>query len=86
MNILATINANYLKPLQVMLKSLFINNSQEDFHVYLIHSSLKEEELATLEKFIASHNHQLRVITIPEGYFNDAPILMHYTKRCITGY
>ena len=81
MNILVTINANYLKPLQVMLKSMFLNNPQEDFHVYLIHSSLKEEELAALDHFITRHNHQFTAVTIPDDYFNDAPVPMHYTKE-----
>ncbi|NLW55712.1 MAG: glycosyltransferase family 8 protein [Firmicutes bacterium] len=81
MNILVTINANYLKPLQVMLKSMFINNPQEEFYVYLIHSSLKEEELTALDQFISDHNHQLRAVTISDDYFKDAPILMHYTKE-----
>lgn len=31
MNILVTLNSNYIKPLKVMLKSLFLNNQEEKF-------------------------------------------------------
>ena len=42
MNILVTLNSTYLKPLRVMLKSMFINNPTEEFHIYLIHSRIAE--------------------------------------------
>jgi len=35
-----------------MLKSLFINNPNEEFDIYLMHSSIKEEELEDLDRFI----------------------------------
>lgn len=81
MNILVTLNSTYLQPLQVMLKSMFINNPQENFQIFLIHSSLKEEELAVLDQYINLYGHRLKVVIIPDDYFNDAPILLHYTKE-----
>jgi len=33
-SILVTLDSNYLKPLKVMLKSLFINNPNEEFDIY----------------------------------------------------
>lgn len=81
MNILVTLNSNYLKPLRVMLKSLFLNNPTEHFQIYLMHSSLKEDELTDLEQFIEDHESGLNVITIDDSYFKDAPILLHYTKE-----
>lgn len=81
MNILVTLDSKYLKPLKVMLKSLFINNPQEQFNIYLIHSSIKKEELIKLEEFIKKDKHNLNIITISDEYFNDAPLIMHYTKE-----
>ena len=81
MNILVTINSNYLLPLKVMLKSLFYNNPCQTFSIYVMHSSLKEEEIQELKRFVENHNSQLMNIQIEDSYFNDAPVLMHYTKE-----
>jgi len=43
--ILVTLNANYLKPLKVMLTSLFLNNPNEHFAVYLMHSSMSDRDI-----------------------------------------
>ncbi|HEY8462571.1 MAG TPA: glycosyltransferase family 8 protein [Bacillota bacterium] len=80
-NILVTLNAAYLNPLKVMLKSLFVNNPNESFSVYLMHSSIKEDELAGLNQFIEFNGQRLIVITLHDQYFQDAPVLMHYTKE-----
>ncbi|KPU45189.1 general stress protein A [Oxobacter pfennigii] len=81
MNILVTLNSNYIKPLKIMLKSLFINNQEESFSIYLIHSSIKDEELDDLNSYIRLHGSQLIVITIDDSYFENAPVVLHYTKE-----
>ena len=81
MNILVTLNSNYIKPLKVMLKSLFLNNPGEQFTVYLMHSSLKEPELDDLTGYIEAHGNRLAIVDIDGSYFTDAPILLHYTKE-----
>ncbi|HHV64197.1 MAG TPA: glycosyltransferase family 8 protein [Peptococcaceae bacterium] len=81
MNILVTLNSNYIKPLKVMLKSLFFNNPEEKFSIYLLHSSLKEEELADLEQYIFRQGQELKIVTINDTYFQDAPVLLHYSKE-----
>lgn len=81
MNILVTLNSNYVRPLKVMLKSLFLNNPNESFHIYILHSSLRAEELADVQKAIEAEGHVLTVIAIQDHYFADAPIIKHYTKE-----
>ncbi len=81
MNILVTLNSSYIHPLKVMLKSLFINNEEEIFSIYLMHSSLKLEELEDLSHYIKSHGSKLELVDIDDDYFNHAPILLHYTKE-----
>jgi lipopolysaccharide biosynthesis glycosyltransferase len=54
MNILVTLDSNYVKPLTVMLKSLFLNNDGERFTIYLLHSRLNSEELNSLNSFITA--------------------------------
>jgi len=81
MNILVTLNSNYVKPLKVMLKSLFLNNQEESFSIYLIYSSLTDEELEDLNSYIERHGSKLDIIRIDDNYFANAPVLFHYTKE-----
>ncbi|MFC4023649.1 glycosyltransferase family 8 protein [Oceanobacillus longus] len=81
MNILVTLNANYINPLKVMLKSLFMNNSNEVFCVYLLHSTLNEKELSMIHKYINDHGHDFVALTVQENYFADAPVVKHYSKE-----
>jgi lipopolysaccharide biosynthesis glycosyltransferase len=81
MNVLVTLNSNYLNPLKVMLKSLFINNPEEKFNIYVMHSSLTDEELQSLKAMIEGKGHKLYAITVKGDYFKDAPIVKHYSKE-----
>lgn len=81
MNILVTLDSNYIKPLRIMLKSLFLNNPGERFNIYLLHTSLKKKELEDLKIFVESHGSKLNVIDVDEDCFSDAPVLFHYTKE-----
>ncbi len=81
MNILVTLNSNYIKPLKVMLKSLFINNPKDTFTIYLIHSSLTDAEVSDIEAFITSHQSHFRPIKIDDSVFANAPTLFHYPKE-----
>lgn len=64
-----------------MLKSLFINNPEENFCIYLMHSSLNKAEVEDLKKYIEDHGSTLEIVDINEDLFNDAPTLFHYTKE-----
>lgn len=82
-NILVTLNANYLKPLRVMLYSLFLSNPQERFAVYVMHSSLNSEEIKELRRLCAEQGNgsMLKEIEVDSRSFADAPTLLHYTKE-----
>ncbi|WP_338470714.1 glycosyltransferase family 8 protein [Niallia sp. XMNu-256] len=81
MNILVTLDSHYLKPLRVMLKSLFFNHQGEHFDIYLLHSRIKDEEITELQNFIHEEGHELFVIKISNDYFKDAPIIKHYSRE-----
>lgn len=80
-NILVTLNTNYINPLKVMIKSLNFNNPEEKFTIYLIHSSLTEEEVNDLRNYLANFGYPLGNIYIDDTYFTNAPTLLHYTKE-----
>ena len=79
-NILVTLNANYLPPLKVMLNSLFANNN-ETFSVYMIHSEIPEHEVAQLEQFVKRRGHQLTSVQVDSEFFSGAPVFRHYSKE-----
>lgn len=81
MNILVTLNSNYIKPLKVMLWSLFFNNRGQSFSVYLMHSSISNEEIDDLYRYVAENGQELFVITVPDSYFENAPVVKHYSKE-----
>ena len=80
MNILVTLDSNYMKPLVVMLYSLFANNPGEQFTIYVMHSSLTSEELTLLDEYAAGLGHNLEEIKVDDDAFSEAPTLLHYTK------
>ena len=51
MDLLVTLDQNYLGPLRVLLGSLFLNDPGEEFHIYMIEEGLtgaQVEELSQL--------------------------------------
>lgn len=81
MNILVTLNSNYIKPLKVMLKSMFLNNPDDTFTVYLMHSRLSEREVEDIRGFAENGGSRLENLQIGDDEFADAPVLLHYSKE-----
>ncbi|MCE5255216.1 MAG: glycosyltransferase family 8 protein [Spirochaetaceae bacterium] len=81
MNILVTLNSAYLRPVLVMLKSMFMNSQGEMFSIYLMHSSLKQQEIDEINDFVTKHGHILHVITVDDECFKEAPVVMHYSRE-----
>lgn len=52
MNIVVSINANYLRPLCVMLRSLLDSNPGEKVCLYILHSSLTGENLQYIRTLV----------------------------------
>lgn len=80
-NVAVTVDENYMKPLKVMLMSLFCNNKKYHFHVYLIHSGINQQLLKELNDFVISHNHRLHLIEIGDKLFENNKSVEHVTKE-----
>ncbi|MFC0233201.1 glycosyltransferase family 8 protein [Vagococcus entomophilus] len=80
MNILVTIDKNYLQPLYVMLQSLFINDDSETMTIYLIYDHLEERDLRELRQFCTNHHATLFPIQAEAHLFAEAPVVKHYTQ------
>lgn len=79
-NILVTLDRNYLPALTTMLKSLFLNNPRTLFHVYLLHDNLSPEEVGTVRNFCERNLAKLIPSRVPDEIFENAPVTFHYSR------
>ena len=80
MNVLLTLDANYLPALPALLKSLFVNNPRELFHIYLVHDDLTPEHIEPVNAFCTRNLAKLVPVRVPESLFRDAPVNFHYSR------
>ena len=80
MNILVTLDRNYLEPLHIMLFSLFCNNPGERFAVYMVGDGLLPEDVNNLQKLCEVHGACLHPVALPEGRFAQAPVVRYYSR------
>lgn len=82
MNLLLTLDENYLMPCKVMLNSFFTSNSNEaDVTVYLLHSAIPAEKLKELSDFCSCFGAKLRSIAVDAALFENAPTSRRYPKE-----
>lgn len=82
MNLLLTLDENYLPPCMVMLDSFFASNpGEKNVTVYLLHSAIPAEQLTGLADFCASSGVKLCPIAVDAALFEDAPTSRRYPKE-----
>ena len=80
MNILFTLDQNYLPPLKTILISLLINHPGSSFDIYLASDNLTEDELGDVSKLCERFNSALHLIHVEDDWFADAPTLRYYSR------
>lgn len=75
LNLLVTIDKNYLEPLRIMLRSYSQTHEGIFTNVFIAHSTLSENDFKSLEKSINDKNIILRNVPIIEKRFNEIPVL-----------
>lgn len=82
MNLLLTLDENYLLPCKVMLDSFFASNSDEtDVTVYLLHSAIPAEKLEELADFCSGFGAELKPVAVDAALFENAPTSRRYPKE-----
>lgn len=81
MELLVTVDKNYIPPLQVMLTSLYMNNPGEKVELYLLHSRLQEKELEPLEKQCGRLGYKFFPVKIEDSWFSQAPVTKQYPRE-----
>ena len=81
--ILVTIDQNYIKPLEVMMYSLKLNNLNENFRVWLIYDNINQHSLTKLKKFGAKIGMDVITLTMNKNIsFPDSLLNLHdYPKE-----
>jgi lipopolysaccharide biosynthesis glycosyltransferase len=80
MNILVTLDKNYLPPLRVMLGSMFLNNKGTAFDIYVISNDLDQKDMEGLSILCQDNGSRLHSVRIENNTFDGAPTIRYYTK------
>jgi len=80
MNILVTLNSNYLNVLVVMLKSLAYSNKHQKFDVYVMNESLTEKDIEYLKENTMK-NINIIDLKIYDKELEKAPVTKRYPKE-----
>ena len=82
MNLLLTLDENYLLPCEVMLDSFFASNPNErGAAIYLLHSAIPAEKLEALAAFCSDFGAELKPIVVDAALFEGAPTSRRYPKE-----
>ena len=82
MNLLLTLDENYLMPCKVMLKSFFASNPNErGVTVYLLHSAIPAGRLEELADFCSGFGAELKPVAVDAALFETAPTSKRYPKE-----
>ena len=79
-NILVTLNEAYIPCLNVMLTSLLNSSPSGVFHIFLLHTGVREEALADTRRILAERGELTAVQADPRGLEN-APTTSRYPKE-----
>lgn len=80
MNILVTLDDNYIRPLFIMLESLF-NHEKRAMDIYLFYSNVSEKNRKRLCSYIKKQGSRFFPIFVGEDVFKDAPVFRYFTKE-----
>ena len=80
MNLLVTLDENYIPYLNVMLYSLLESNPDSEFDVYLLHSSIRKETLLETEQMLEKRG-RLIPVKAKEIGLTDAPTTARYPQE-----
>lgn len=81
MNILVTLDSNYVGPLTVLLKSLMITNPENSFDLYVAHSSLTDEDFIKIRRATDPVRTRVHSVTVSPGILEHAPVLKRISKE-----
>lgn len=80
-NLLVSLDQNYIPQLRVMLASCYLNHPGVPFRVFLLHRGFPEETLIKLQKDLEKIGYELCPVLIDTALFADAPVTKQYPQE-----
>lgn len=80
MNVVITVDDNYIRPAMIMLESLFEHNGS-GIHVYLLHSNVCNDNLRRLSDHVGRYGGVFTDIPVPAELFEGAAVTKYFTKE-----
>lgn len=80
-NLLVTLDENYIKWMKVLMTSIYINNPEETFNIYLIHRGISDEKLKDLKNDLAKFSYEFFPIKAGSEIFSSARVTDRYPKE-----
>ena len=71
-NLLFSLDENYIYPLKVLIQSLVDNHPNESFRMYLLHAGISEETLKELEAFVETEGDHELVAIYSKDFFKSS--------------
>lgn len=71
-NLLFTMNRNYVMPCMVALTSIFENDKDSSFQVFLLHSGITDFEIKKINELREKYNHNIIEKKVEDKYFSGA--------------
>ncbi len=81
MNILVSLDSNYIYPLCVMFRSLAKTNPDGHFDIYVAYSSLTEEDFVRMESALEGTDAVIHRVLVDDSVFAGAPVLSRLSKE-----
>lgn len=80
MNILVTLDSNYVAPLCTMLSSLMRSNPRTSFDIYVAYAHLTDADFEKIGKAVEGSGSRIIGIRVQDSLFEKAPVLKRITK------
>lgn len=81
MNILVSLDSNYIKQVKVMLTSLQIENHNEEFYIYVLNSKLTNGDIENIKKCADVNRTKIFDVKVPYDMFSNVPITDRYPRK-----
>ncbi|MDU1350005.1 glycosyltransferase family 8 protein [uncultured Clostridium sp.] len=81
MNILVTLNSNYIRQLVIMLYSILESNKDAKLNVYIAHKKLTKDDFNYIERFLNKNRCKIIPVEINDEILKNAPITKRYPKE-----
>ncbi len=80
LNVVITVDDNYIRPALIMLQSLF-EKTHTKLHIYLLHSNVCQANLTRLADHVGELGGEFTDIRVPPELFEGAAVTKYFTKE-----